>query len=189
MRHLEEGLVQHPLARTEGLSLTHLGEELMLYDEQSHKAHSLNATASWVWQHCDGQTSIAELAEGLHRERGLPRSEEIVRLALDQLARRGLLQNQSAPVPTPVGRRDTLKALAIAVASLPLVVTMASRPARAAASVITPCLSVTSGKVIIAPRGTPCPGGTCDGAGSCVPVCPPPRPHQPPPDGEEEVPS
>jgi hypothetical protein len=188
MRHLEEGLMQHPLARTEGLSLTHLGEELMLYDEQSHKAHSLNATASWVWQHCDGQTSIAELAERLHRERGLPRSEELIRLALDQLARRGLLQNQSAPLHTPVGRRDTLKALAIAVASLPLVVTMASRPARAAASVITPCLSVTSGKVIIAPRGTPCPGGTCDGAGSCVPVCPPPPPP-PPPNGEEEVPS
>jgi hypothetical protein len=165
-----------------------LGDEILLYDEQTHKAHSLNTTASWVWQHCDGRTTVADLAEGLHRERGLPRSEEIVRLALDQLARRGLLVNASEMPRPVVGRRDALKALAVAAASLPLVVTMASRPARAAASVITPCLTVAAGKVIFAAAGTPCPGGTCDGAGSCVPACPPPPPPRPPANGEEEVP-
>jgi hypothetical protein len=70
-----------PKARTDKLSVRQLVEETVIYDLESHKAHSLNAAAAFVWRHCDGLTSIAELARLLHAELKLPDSEELVRLA------------------------------------------------------------------------------------------------------------
>lgn len=123
--------MSHPLARREKLTISELGDELVIYDKLSEKTHCLNATSAWVWRHCDGQTSIEELTAGLHEAFGLPRSEELVRLALDQLARRQLLEGITQPPCRRSGRRDALKALAVAVAALPIVITHASKEARA----------------------------------------------------------
>src|ERR1700733_15841121 len=93
-----------PKARTAKLSVRSLAEETLVYDLEQHKAHSLNAAAAFVWRHCDGQTSIEELAGLLQADLGLPYSEELVRLALDQLARRHLLQ-EAAPSPLSTSAR------------------------------------------------------------------------------------
>ena len=46
-----------PLARSEGLVVEEVGDELLVADPLSSRAHSLNAFAARVWQACDGETT------------------------------------------------------------------------------------------------------------------------------------
>ena len=39
-----------------------LQEEVLIYELQRDKAHCLNRTAGFVWQHCDGRTRVAAVA-------------------------------------------------------------------------------------------------------------------------------
>jgi hypothetical protein len=124
-----------PRARKDRLTVRELPDETLVYDQERHKGHCLNATASLVWRHCDGQTSVDELARLVARElrMGLRRAGEaveVVGLALEQLGRRHLLDEAPEPLPGPrrVTRREALKKLALA-AALPLVMTVATKTA------------------------------------------------------------
>jgi hypothetical protein len=44
-----------PRARAENLTVRVLGDETLVYDQERHKAHCLNATAALVWRHCNGK--------------------------------------------------------------------------------------------------------------------------------------
>jgi hypothetical protein len=105
-----------PLARQEGLVVHELQDEVLVYDRQRHRAHSLNQVAALVWRHCDGKTSIRELSGLLHREMGLPCDEELVYLALDRLGRARLLEGRpSLPSGLPSSaRRAVLRSAAMA---------------------------------------------------------------------------
>ena len=80
-----------------------LGDELVVYDLVRHRAHCLNKSAALVWRHCDGKTTIAELAKLLQKELGLPAlDEDLVWLALGELQRAELLQE---PMERPEGAK------------------------------------------------------------------------------------
>ena len=83
-----------PHARQDKILVQEVGSELVVYDQQRHRAHRLNPAAAVVWQHCDGLTTTAEIAALLQRECSLPADEEIVGLALNQLERAHLLQKR-----------------------------------------------------------------------------------------------
>jgi hypothetical protein len=51
-----------PRARHDGLLVEMVGEELLLYDQDSHTAHCLSPIAAWLWRQCDGERDITELA-------------------------------------------------------------------------------------------------------------------------------
>ncbi len=51
-----------PRARREGLLEETVGEELLLYDQDSHTAHCLSPIAAYVWRHCDGEHDLTDLA-------------------------------------------------------------------------------------------------------------------------------
>jgi hypothetical protein len=51
-----------PRARKDGLIEETVGEELLLYDRESHSAHCLSPIAAGVWRHCDGERDVTELA-------------------------------------------------------------------------------------------------------------------------------
>jgi hypothetical protein len=74
-----------PRAREDGLLEETVGEELLLYDRDSHTAHCLNPIAASVWRHCDGAHDVTELA-GLA---GV--SEDLVTGALHELREKDLL--------------------------------------------------------------------------------------------------
>jgi hypothetical protein len=57
-----------PRARTEGLVINELTEEVLVYDLKRDKAHCLNHTAAAVWKLCDGHMSAAQIAELLRRQ-------------------------------------------------------------------------------------------------------------------------
>ena len=62
----------NPLARHIGLLVEELPGELLIYDLAQNKAHCLNRTAAFVWQQCNGHTTVQQMAAGLHQELNLP---------------------------------------------------------------------------------------------------------------------
>jgi hypothetical protein len=79
---------QLPSGRREGLIVETIDDELLLYDTERDRAHSLNAVAAAVWRGSDGKRDPAALAE----EVGV--TEDAVWRALSQLEERGLLDGE-----------------------------------------------------------------------------------------------
>jgi hypothetical protein len=63
-----KGKQQAPKARWEDLVLQEMPDEVLVYDLKGHKAHMLNQTAAFVWNHCDGQTTASEMAALMAKE-------------------------------------------------------------------------------------------------------------------------
>jgi len=57
-----------PKARTEGIVVRELPEEVLVYDLERHAAVCLNRTAALVWKRCDGRASVGELSRSLAAE-------------------------------------------------------------------------------------------------------------------------
>ena len=103
-----------PKARREGILVRELEGEFVLYDEDAGRAHELNTAAASVWRHCDGETSISALASTLATETELPADEEIVHLALAQLAKAGLMEGPQSAITARVSRRQLIQRLGLA---------------------------------------------------------------------------
>ena len=99
-----------PLARHEDLVVQQMPEEVLLYDLRRHKAHCLNKTAAMVWQQCDGQTTVADMARRLEREAGPAVDEGVIRYALNKLGEADLLAERPDPGATRgLSRRQVVK--------------------------------------------------------------------------------
>ena len=124
-----------PLARKEGLVIQELPDEVLVYDLDRDRAHCLNDTAAFVWQHCDGRTTTGEIARSLGTKVNAPVDEKVVWFAIDQLKRNHLMT--STPVPPQLvagmGRRAMMRALGVAaVVAVPVVTSiLAPTPAQA----------------------------------------------------------
>jgi Coenzyme PQQ synthesis protein D (PqqD) len=90
----KDGNNMTPKAREDGLLVQEVGDEVVIYDQERQVIHSLNATAALVWRHCNGQTSISDIAALLYRETQLPANGELVWLALARLGEARLLREQ-----------------------------------------------------------------------------------------------
>jgi hypothetical protein len=145
MRHNAGGSV-HPIARTEGLVVKQLDDEVLIYDLERHRAHCLNQASALVWRACDGTRAVPELT-AMIEESAPGWDEDTTNLALSQLEKRHLL---SDPLPPHQGertltRRDVFRkaaftGLAIGV-GIPVVKSIvAPTPAQAAS-----CLPTGSG--------------------------------------------
>ncbi len=155
-----------PLKRTTNLTVQQLADETLVYDRKRHTAHCLNRTAALVWQWCDGHTSVEELAARLGRELGQPVDEQVVRFALDRLARARLLDEPlSQETAARLSRRDWLRKFGVAAAVVPAVMTIRAPTAQASGSCI-PCGS----SIRCTNNALPCcPGCTCKaGRGTCA---------------------
>ena len=145
----QKRLRQAPLARHEGLVIRKLPDEVLVYDLERDKAHSLNGTAAMVWRQCDGKTPPREIAHRLQLELARPIKENLVWLALRQLEKTHLLAESPGFPPEKAGmsRRDMVRALGIAAAvTVPVITSIVSPTAVQAAS----CL----------PAGQACSTGT-----------------------------
>jgi hypothetical protein len=138
-----------PLARRDGLVVSEVEGDVLVYDLQRHRAHCLNATAALIWRQCDGRATIGELAALRRQESGQPVGEEAVWLALGQLRRARLLAEQP---PAPAGgprysRQALLRKAGIGLAGgavvLPMVTSVLAPKAYAIASCCNtrPCTS------------------------------------------------
>lgn len=144
-----------PVAVRVGIAVEEMGDDLLIFDTRSQRAHSLNAAAAAVWKACNGEYTPAQLAQRLGFD------EDAVRLALRSLADCGLLE---APVVAEgfVSRRALLRRLAFAGAgaavAVPIIRSVAVPSAAHAASLCT-----------TGPRH-PCPDASfCDSLQACQP--------------------
>lgn len=144
---------QFPMARKDGLLVEELPDEILVYDLDRKKAHCLNQTAALIWQHCDGQRSVGEIALALSHHLNAPIDDEVVWYGLKHLNKTRLLEEdivQPSELPNAT-RRDLIRKIGLAV-SVPLVI-----------SVLAPAASANNSCV-----GVACPGGTCPGTCVCV---------------------
>jgi hypothetical protein len=139
-----------PLHRREGLVVEPLGDEVLVFDQEAQRAHSLNATAVAVWAACDGTRGPDELAQHC----GLAR--DAVDLALDSLAGCDLLVDRN-PSASRVSRRAVLRRAALAGAGI---------------GVALPVIrSITAPSVAAAQSGCSGNGESCGSRGGNPPCC------------------
>ena len=124
----------HPRSRQNDILVERVGDETIVYDGKRHEAHSLNRSATLVWQHSDGEHSVPQLAELLGSELGIEADDSLVEYALDRLANAHLLETE----PTEsLSRRDAVRRLTLAgaaVVGLPIVLSMVAPTEAMAAS-------------------------------------------------------
>ena len=114
-----------PRARTKRLVTRDLGDELLVYDLDRHKAYCLNRIAMQVFRHCDGKTTISEMARRIGDDVSMPISEDVVRLGLARLEKTHLLDDAVTQV-FRTSRREILSTLGkAAVVVMPLVTAIA----------------------------------------------------------------
>jgi hypothetical protein len=124
---------QFQRARVDCLS-REFGDEVLVYDLQRDVGHCLNSTAAAAWKLCDGNNSPSQIARTLSRRLSAQVDEQVVRLALDQLANALLFVKPKAPVKLP-SRRVAIRRIGIAAAiALPLVTSIVAPTAAQAAS-------------------------------------------------------
>ncbi len=155
-----------PQARRTGLIIQEVDGEILIYDQNTNKAHCLNQTAVKVWKYCDGETTLAEACKALSCDLDTPVDEKLVWYAVDQFSKDNLLEKgieQPAFIIAGMNRRQMVRTLGLAaVIAVPLVTSIvAPTPAQAAT-----CM----------PPGQPCGtaaqccSGVCTGApaGTCA---------------------
>jgi hypothetical protein len=150
-----------PRARSEGLVIESLEDEVLVYDLNRQKSHCLNQTAVLIWKHCDGQTSLAQAASLINKVMNEAITERAVWLGLKQLSDAHLLEERlNVPANLArVSRRKLIRRMGLTAAALPLIMTITAPTAKAQAS----CLQ----------RGEPCTtnsqccSGNCRGNGLC----------------------
>jgi hypothetical protein len=169
-----EHSIQLPKARKDKLIIKELADETLVYDLENDQAHCLNSTAARVWQHCDGQRSVTEIAQSLAEQTNTKADETIVWFALDQFGKSNLLE--SAPTTPPqfggMNRRQLVRNVGLVALALPVIMSISSPTAAQTAS---QCACTAPNCL---PIGCPCtnpsqcvnhPGSQCSPAtGLCV---------------------
>ena len=148
-----------PHARSSRLVVRELADETVVYDVEGHRAHCLNRTAALAWKLCDGEHTVSRIAEKMGERLSARVPEEVVRLALEQLADRGLLKpcDVRPAGANSVSRRALMRRLGLAAAvALPLVTSIISP---------TPVMAQSPCNETSCPPGTTCQAGVCEPEG------------------------
>ena len=132
----DETIVPQP--RRDGIEVSALHDELILYDTVEQRAHALNRTVAAVWQACDGVLSVPELRLRVEQRLGVSLGEEVIWLALRQLEQAKLVTGLEGRGPR-LTRQQVIKAGVLGGAVLlPAITSLRPQVARAAVSPLSP---------------------------------------------------
>ena len=132
--------------RIDDVIIERCGSEMVVFVPATNEAHSLNQTASLIFDLCDGVTTRAQMVAAL-RDVGLPADTAIVNLALADLADASLVVVGDERREPGLSRRAVIRRLglsAAAIAMLPVVETILVQPAAAQMSGTTTTTTSTS---------------------------------------------
>jgi hypothetical protein len=151
-----------PISRKENIVVQEVDGEVLIYDLKKNKAFCLNKTSSLVWQACDGKRTIADINNWLGKQLNSQTDEDVVWLALDQLSKENLIEDQIKLENHVNGlpRREAIKR--IGTASLIALPIIASLTAPTAAQTATPVCGATN-----RPAGCPCQSNNECASGNC----------------------
>lgn len=151
-----------PIARMKDLISTELSSgEIVIFDKERNKAHSLNPAAAAIWKACDGQRSVADLTALVAVATGASSDEAVVWMSVKELQRLHLVEELPASVfPLEVlTRRQAMARVgstaATAAALVPIIATVLAPKPAAASSCQQPGSPCTV--------GSQCCSGTCAG--------------------------
>ena len=153
-----------PQARRSGLIIQEVDSEILIYDQNTNKAHCLNQTAAKVWKYCDGETTLADACSALSRDLETPVDEKLVWYAVDQFSKDNLLEKEIEPpafISAGMNRRQMVRTLGLAaVVAVPLVTSIVAPTPVQAATCLPPGQPCTS--------SVECCSGLCTGAPSAT---------------------
>ena len=150
-----------PEARREGLVVQEMSEEVLVYDRHRNKAHCLNRTAALVWSHCDGNSSVADMARAIEEETNERVDEDLIWLGVEQLSKTHLLQERPMMPEHKNGlsRREVMRRIGLTAAvALPVVTSIIAPTAAQAANCRTAGQACTSPAQCCSGL---CPAGIC----------------------------
>ncbi|MCB1023407.1 MAG: PqqD family protein [Acidobacteria bacterium] len=147
-----------PRSRDEDIVVQEVGDEILVYDLKTNRAHHLNQTISIVWKQSDGNTPLAEIARILSGKLNTRIEEDFVLMALAELKKIDLLDESAAETGIAgISRREIFFKYALPAIAFPVVVSLVTP---ASAQVQGSCLGV--GQINCFNQNTPCcPGLTC----------------------------
>jgi hypothetical protein len=162
---------KNPVARNTGLVVLEMPDEVLVYDMDANRAHCLNASAAFIWQHCDGRNTVLDIAREFAENAPGNVTEDLVWLAIDQLIENDLLENKIARRFAVSSRRHILKTIGLAsIAVLPIIASLVA-PKRAFG--VTSCGGCSSNVQCGLPQNAGCPSTTiCNRLGECAPEPP-----------------
>lgn len=96
--------------KANGVEWETFDSEAVLVSVEAEKAWALNRTATYVWECCDGRTTVRAIAERLASESGKSASEleSEVQGFCEEMSRRGLLQPER-PVTSDPSRPEAVR--------------------------------------------------------------------------------
>ena len=154
-----------PQARSEGLVIQELSDEVLVYDLDTDKAHCLNQTAALIWKSCDGSRSIPDIAKRVESLVGGNISDDFVWLAIDQLNENNLLEHEISSKFSGMSRRDVIKKIGLStMIAVPIIASLTAPPS-AMANVSCIC-NQNDDCALGTPNGT-CTSRFCNGLGTC----------------------
>ena len=162
-------MVVKPRARA-GIIARPVGNEVVVYDSETHTAHCLNRTAAIVLRVANGENSVAAIAQILGLETGTAADENVVWVTLERLAEAKLIESEPSP-PVSTSRRLALRRVGLGAAALaPIVASLVvPTPAEAAATCIqeASCDATTIGNQCFVLAQAECATKICTGVGVC----------------------
>lgn len=162
---MEHEASYRPVARSAGLVVEPIGDEVLVYDLESNEAHSLNPVTAIVWDAADGSRSAADLAS-LLVELGPAAATDAVHHILGELGDRGLLLDPPPAGSPRISRRQLMArigAVGAGVMAFPLIDSLSAPLAAQQAS----CLADGEG----CQGNAECCSGVCDGVCQAVVIC------------------
>jgi hypothetical protein len=143
-------MANRPKARSDQLLVQRTGQETLVYDERTHRAHCLDARASRVWELCDGVRTDEEIATAYGESEA---GRAVVSWTLAELEKSSLLESGVA-ARKALSRRALMKSAGLA--AIPVIMAITAPRARAATSTCSiagqPCTTKPC-----------CTGFTCNG--------------------------
>ncbi len=131
-----------PRAREQGLVVEQLDDELLVFDTENSRAHSLNAATSKVWRACDGERDIEALRAQCELDR------DAVKLALELLQEAALVDEAAPGVTRRLMLRKSLIAGASAGVAVPAIISITAPTPAMAASGGVPDLTLSPGELV-----------------------------------------
>jgi Coenzyme PQQ synthesis protein D (PqqD) len=158
MRLKTRSAMEFPKARNSDLLTEEIDGELLIFDVLSNRAHCLNRSAAAIWQHCDGSRSLGALATHLFPALERTEGEQLVRVGVERLRRRRLLEDSTVEPMVDLSKRHMIKKMAMMAAA-----------AGIAAPIVSSVLAPTPAYAVSClPRGMVCSSGVNCCSGSCV---------------------